>query len=178
MDEAVVSFERRPMSKFEDISIRPVEASDLEVFYRHQLDPEANRMAAFVSKDPTDKAAFEDHWDKILRSPDITTRTIVADGQVAGHISCYPDGDHKEVTYWLGREFWGKGLASEALARLLSLVEDRPMFARAATDNVASLRVLEKCGFKVIDRNTDFANGRSADTEEFILRLDVGPAEG
>ena len=97
------------MDRHTDITMRCVESSDLDVFYRHQLDPEANRMAAFVGRDPADKAAFMVRWKRILTSPGITTRTIVVDGQVAGHISCYPDGGHKEVTYWIGREFWAKG---------------------------------------------------------------------
>ena len=79
------------MSRFESITIREVESSDLETFYEHQLDPEEIRMAAFVGKDPKDKVALDAHWDKILNSPQNTTRTVVARGQVAGHIACYPD---------------------------------------------------------------------------------------
>ncbi len=89
------------MSRFESITIREVESSDLETFYEHQLDQEAIRMAAFVGKDPKDKVAFDAHWEKILHSPQITQRAIVAEGQVAGHIACYPDGEKMEVTYWL-----------------------------------------------------------------------------
>jgi len=100
---------QKTMSRFESVTIREVEAFDLETFYEHQLDPEAIRTAAFVGKDPKDKVAFDAHWDKVLNSPQNTTRTILAEGQVAGHIACYPDGEHLEVTYWLGREFWGKG---------------------------------------------------------------------
>jgi len=164
------------MSRFESITIREVESSDLETFYEHQLDPEAIRMAAFVGKDRKDKAAFDAHWDKILKSPQNINRTIVADGQIAGYIACYPDGDHLEVTYWLGREFWGKGLATQALTRMLDLVVERPIFARAATDNIGSIKVLQKCGFKIIGKNKGFANGRGEETEEYILRLDLDPA--
>jgi len=89
----------------------------------------------------------------------------VAEGQVAGHIACYPEGGNIEATYWLGREFWGKGLATQALNRMLHLVVDRPIFARAAADNIGSIRVLEKCGFKIIGKNKNFANGRGEDTE-------------
>src|SRR5947209_18302383 len=131
------------MSRFESITMREIESGDLETFYEHQLDPEAIRMAAFVCKDPKDKVAFDAHWDKILNSSHITKRTIVADGQVAGHVSCYPDGERLEITYWLGREFWGRGLATEALKRMLHLVAERPLFARAATDNIGSTRVLQ-----------------------------------
>jgi len=160
------------MSKSERITIRETEPSDLETFYEHQLDPEAIRMAAFVGKNPKDKVAFEAHWDKILNSSQNTTRTIVAEGQVAGHISCCPDGENLEVTYWLGREFWGRGLATQALNRMLQLVVGRPIFARAAADNIGSIRVLQKCGFRIIGENKDFANGRGEEAEEYILRLD------
>ncbi len=156
--------------------MREIDSSDLETFYEHQLDPEAIRMAAFVCEDPRDKAAFEAHWDKILKSPQITKRTIVADGEVAGHISCYPHEENIEVTYWLGREFWGRGLATEALKRMLQIVVERPIFARAAADNMGSIRVLQKCGFKIIGKNKDFANGRGEETEEYILRLDPAQA--
>ncbi len=165
------------MSKFESITLRKVEPSDLGTFYEHQLDPEAIRLAAFVHKNPKDRTAFEAHWDKILKSSQNTTRTILAGGQVAGHIACYPDGENLEVTYWLGREFWGKGSATQALHQMLHLVVRRPIFARAATDNLGSIRVLEKCGFQIIGENKDFANGRGEDTEEYILRLDPDPAD-
>jgi RimJ/RimL family protein N-acetyltransferase len=127
-------------------------------------------------KDPKDKAAFHAHWDKILKSSQNTNRTIVAEGQVAGYISCYPHEENIEVTYWLGRECWGKGLATEALRKMLHLVVARPIFARAATDNIGSIRVLQKCGFKIIGRDRGFANGRGEDTEEYILRLDLDQA--
>jgi RimJ/RimL family protein N-acetyltransferase len=152
--------------------MREVEPSDLDTFYHHQIDPDAIRMAAFVGEGPRDRVAFDAHWEKILGSSRTTTRTIVADGQVAGYISCYPDGKNLEVTYWLGREFWGRGVATQALNGMLHLVTDRPILARAATDNIGSIRVLQKCGFRVIGTNRDFANGRGEETEEYILRLD------
>jgi RimJ/RimL family protein N-acetyltransferase len=160
----------------ESITIREVESSDLETFYAHQLDPEAIRMAAFVSKDRKDKVVFNAHWDKILHSSQNTNRTIVAEGRVAGYIACYPHGEHLEVTYWLGREFWGRGVATRALHRMLRLVVDRPIFARVATDNIGSIRVLQKCGFKIVGKDKGFAKGRGEDTEEYILRLDLDQA--
>src|SRR5437762_6927715 len=105
------------MSRFESITIREVKSSDLATFYEHQLDPEAIRMAAFVCEDPKNKVAFDAPWDKILNSSQITQRTIVSEGHVAGHIACYPHGENIEVTYWLGREFWGRGLATQECCR-------------------------------------------------------------
>jgi RimJ/RimL family protein N-acetyltransferase len=164
------------MNRFESITIREVESSDLETFYEHQRDPEAIRMAAFIFRDPKDRVAFDAHWKKILQSSQNINRTIVAEGQVAGHIACFPQEGNLEVTYWLGREFWGRGIATEALNRMLHLVVDRPIFARAATDNIGSIKVLEKCGFKIIGKDKGFANGRGEETEEYILRLDLDQA--
>ncbi len=162
------------MSSLENITLREVEPSDLDTFYRHQLDPEAIRMAAFV---PRDRAAFDGHWAKILSSSQNINRTIMAGGQVAGYIACYPHGENMEVAYWLGREFWGKGLATEALKRMLQQVSDRPITARAATDNHGSLKVLQKCGFKIIGTDKGFASGRGVETEKCILRLDADQAQ-
>lgn len=160
------------MPCFEHITLRPVEPADLNHFYTHQLDQEAIRLAAFVSADRKNRPAFDAHWDKILRAPENTNSTIVADGQVAGHIACFPMEGNLEVTYWLGREFWGRGIATEALNQLLRQVTARPLFARAATDNLGSLRVLQKCGFTIVGQDRGYAHGRGADTEEYLLRLD------
>jgi len=102
------------MSRFESFTIREVESSDLETFYEHQLDPEAIRMAAFVCNDSKDKAAFDAHWNKSLNSSQNITRTIMAEGQVAGHIACYPHGENMEVTYWSWKGVLGKRISNSS----------------------------------------------------------------
>ena len=155
------------------IVLRPVVPADLPIFFAQQLDPVANHMAAFTAKDPTDRAAFDAHWAKILADETIIIRTVLLDGQVAGSVSSFEQFGEREVTYWIGRAFWGKGVATQALAALLAQVETRPIFARAAKDNLASLRVLQKCGFKIIGEDKGFANARGAEIEEFILKLEA-----
>ena len=118
------------MSRFESITIREVESSDLETFYEHQLDPEAIRMAAFVGRDPKDKVAFDAHWDKILAkhsSQNIRGRSCRGTSRWSHRV--LSGWRNMEVTYWLGREFWGRGLATQALKKMLHLVVDRPIFA-------------------------------------------------
>ena len=164
--------EKSEMNRSVTIVLRNVEISDLSIFFEQQLDPEANRMAAFVSDDPHDRAAFDAHWKRILNATGIVNKTILRGEEVAGHIACYPQGGELEVTYWLGKEHWGRGVATQALKMLLQEVTHRPLFARAAKDNIGSIRVLEKCDFKVIGENKDFAQGRGEETEEFIFRLE------
>ena len=155
------------------IVLRDVLMSDLPIFFDQQLDPEANRMAAFTTKDPADRDAFMAHWAKILRDETITIQTILFDGQVAGSVLSYVDEDgQREVSYWIGKSYWGKGVATRALVAFLDHIKVRPLYARAATDNIGSLRVLEKCGFTRIGQGRGFSNARGEEVEEFLLRLD------
>jgi RimJ/RimL family protein N-acetyltransferase len=159
------------------LELREVEASDIETFHRHRLDPASVRVAAFVGTGASDKAAFIAHWERNLRASENTHRTILFEGRIAGHIACFRWGGDLEVTYWLGREHWGRGLATGALQQLLRLVPERPIHARAAADNLGSIRVLRKCGFEVVGGDRGFAQGRGEVTEEVHLRLDREPAD-
>ncbi len=158
------------------VSIRAVIPADLPVLFTHQLDGDACRMAAFTSDDPTDRAAFDAHWTRILAKDTVVARTVVvrdqkATEQVAGHIASFMRGDDREVTYWIGREHWGKGVATRALKLLLEEDNDRPIHGRAAADNTPSIRVLEKCGFVEVARERGFANARGCEIEELVMRL-------
>ncbi|HKT38029.1 MAG TPA: GNAT family protein [Ktedonobacterales bacterium] len=154
-----------------DIVLREVTDDDLPIFFEQQLDPDANYMAAFTSRDSTDRDAFMAHWARIRADETIINRTVLCDGQVAGSVASFEDFGQPEVTYWLGREFWGKGIATRALASLLAFQTTRPIYARAAKDNAASLRVLQKCGFVITGEDKGYANARGEVIEEYILTL-------
>ncbi|CAN5669361.1 GNAT family N-acetyltransferase [soil metagenome] len=127
----------------EGVTLRDVTEDDVAIFFRHQLDPEATGMAAFPARD---REAHKAHWDKILGAESVVTKTIV-DGGVAGNVVSWVQDGHREIGYWIGKEHWGKGIATEAVARFLDLVTDRPLYAWVAEHNIGSIRVLEKCGF-------------------------------
>ena len=158
-----------------DVVLRDVIESDLPIFFEQQLDPDANYMAAFTSRDPADRDAFMAHWKRILGDETTINKTILFNGQVAGSVASYEDEEFgkPEVTYWIGKNYWGKGIATRALLALLDHVKERPLYARAVKDNIGSLRVLEKCGFAICGEGKGFANARGAEVEEFILRLDA-----
>ncbi|MFH0882381.1 MAG: GNAT family N-acetyltransferase [bacterium] len=164
---------KAPNSVSDRVQLRDVTDADLSHFFEHQLDTEANHMAAFTTEDPTDHDAFLAHWTKIRGDQATVIKTILFDGDVAGHIASFRRFGDLEVTYWIGKESWGKGIASSALAQFLAIQKERPIHARAARDNVASLRVLEKCGFTITGEDKGFANARGEETEELILRLDL-----
>ena len=156
----------------QDLILRDVVEDDLPLFFEFQLDPNANHMAAFIARDPTDRDAFIAHWHKILVLPTSINQTIVCDGQVVGSVASYEMSGKPEVTYWIGRAHWGKGIATRALTVFLAQVNTtRPIYARVAKDNLGSRRVLEKCGFKVIGEMKGFAKARGEEIEELHLEL-------
>lgn len=154
------------------IALRQVEDADLDALFDQMRDPDAVRMAAFTAENPDDRHAFDVHMARVRSLPGVTLRAITCDGQLVGSISSFPSGDETEVTYWIDRPAWGRGIATQALELLLQLVPARPLHARAASDNIASLRVLQKAGFKTIGTENSYAPARNGDIEETILRLE------
>ncbi|HEY0944363.1 MAG TPA: GNAT family N-acetyltransferase [Opitutaceae bacterium] len=139
-----------------EVSLREVRVSDLSIFFQHQLDPEATRMAAFPSRD---HEAFMAHWAKIMANPACATRTILFGGSVAGNIGAWTDGADRLVGYWVGREFWGRGIATAALSQFLHYEAARPLTARVVKHNVGSIRVLQKAGFTQVGEESFESDG-------------------
>lgn len=155
-----------------ELFLRDVTDDDLPVFFEHQLDEEANHMAAFTAKDPTNRESFMAHWRRILLDETVIAQTILLAGQVAGRVSSYEEKGKPEVTYWLGKAYWGQGIATWALKEFLARKNPtRPIYARVAKDNRGSRRVLEKCGFQIIGESKGFANARGQEIEELLLEL-------
>jgi RimJ/RimL family protein N-acetyltransferase len=154
------------------VVLRAVEPLDLDHFFVQQRDAAARRMAAFTSPDGDDRAAFDRHWARITADTGVVNRTIVVGAEVVGHIASFEQGGEREVTYWIDRAHWGRGIATRALRSLLAELPMRPLHARAAADNAASIRVLTNCGFVVCGADRGFAAARGAEIDELLLRLD------
>jgi RimJ/RimL family protein N-acetyltransferase len=155
------------------VQLRDVIADDLPIFFEQQLDPEATRMADFT---PRDRDAFMTHWTtKVLVHEAASVRTILYGTHVAGNIVCWEQDGRRLIGYWLGQEFWGKGIATQALAMFLLLVTARPLYAYVAQHNLASRRVLEKCGFTLTLDDTTASDIPADTSEEYLFVL---PDEG
>jgi RimJ/RimL family protein N-acetyltransferase len=153
--------------------LRKIEDRDLGVLFEHSTDPDAIRMAAFTSPEADDRTTFERRWARLRSDGSTTNRVIEVGGRVVGHIASFDLEGHREVTYWIGREDWGRGIATRALQEFLQLEAARPLYAHAASDNAASIRVLTKCGFLIVGEGREFAHGRNKETDEVVLRLDA-----
>jgi RimJ/RimL family protein N-acetyltransferase len=153
------------------VTLRDVTEADLPVFFEFERDPVATEMAAFPARE---REAFMEHWrSNILANPTGRSRTVLLDGDVVGNMLSWADAGDTLVGYWIGREHWGKGVATRALALFLLELDARPLHAHVAKHNGGSIRVLEKCGFRVVREQTIDEAGTRID--EVILRLDVDP---
>lgn len=151
-----------------NVKLRDVIETDLPIFFEQQLDPEATQMAALPSRN---REAFMAHWIRILADDSILIKTILFNRDIAGNIVCFDQLGQREVGYWLGKEYWGKGIATQALGDFLKCIETRPLYARVAKHNTASRRVLEKCGFTVSGEDSFYSEAFSKNIEEYVLTL-------
>lgn len=156
-----------------ETQLRRLCQSDHDAVFAMMADPPAVAMAAFTADDPTNRAAFDAHLERVLVNQDVDHWAVTdGAGNLIGTIATFPsDEGHPEVTYWIARPYWGRGHASRALALILDRA-GRPLLARVARDNLGSRRVLEKAGFDVVGGNRDYAPGRHTETDELIFRLD------
>lgn len=152
-----------------DVQLRDVIVDDLPIFFEQQLDPEATQRAAFPARD---RDAFMAHWAKILRDETVIVKAILFNAQVAGNIVSFEQSGQTQVGYWIGKEYWGKGIATQALSEFLNHVKTRPLYAYAAKHNLASKRVLEKCGFMLVGEDTASTDTRGEEVEDFLLKLE------
>jgi RimJ/RimL family protein N-acetyltransferase len=155
-----------------DVALRSLEDSDLDALFAQMSDPESVWMAAFTARDPADRPAFDAHMQRIRAAPDITMLAVTLDGKLVGSIGSFVVDGETDITYWVDRAFWGQGIAGRAVAALLDLVTVRPLHARAASDNLGSLTVLRRAGFREIGTEISYANARGAEVEETVLRLE------
>ena len=153
------------------IELRPLDDDDLDAIFEMMRDRESVAMAAFTGADPDDRAAFDAWITRQRASDDVQFFVVTEDGGFAGTAGVFTvDGD-REVTYWIARHAWGRGVAAEALRLLVSREPVRPLFARAAAHNTRSIAVLERNGFTEVSRNVDFAPGLGRETEEIVFTL-------
>ena len=145
---------------------------DLETLFIFQTNKDGIMMAAFTSENPSDKAAYMKKWTAIVANPKIKMQTIRLENKIVGSVIHFDIMNETNVSYWIDQQFWGKGIATEALKEFIKGSDKRPLFGMVAYDNVGSQKVLEKCGFKSIGKEKGFANARKKEIEEFVYRLD------
>ena len=145
-----------------DVHLRVMMGADVPLFFRHHRQ---------LPNGGEGEAEFCERWLRMLEDQSFVIRTILVDGQVAGYVANFTQLGKPSISYWLGKQFWGQGVATAALQRFLPLVAERPLYARAASDNAVSHRVLEKCGFEVVGTGRFFSERDGEEVEEVVFAL-------
>lgn len=159
------------MSHVMTVELRDIQESDLSILFEQQRNPDYVQMAAFTSTNPDDWDAFHAHAMKVAADKNVVQKVIVVEGQIAGSIAKFQMFGKTQICYGIEKSYWGRGVSTEALKQFLSIVSERPLYAQAASDNFGSIRVLEKCGFNLIGKETGYANARKMEIEESIFEL-------
>lgn len=154
------------------VTLRTLTDDDLDALFVWESDPRAVQMAAFTRADPSDRGAFDAHYERVRANPANTLLAIEADHEFVGTVSSFTVEGKREVSYWIAPSRWGQGLATHALRALLGIERTRPLFGRVADHNVASAKVLARAGFVEVGSDTGFAPGVGAEITERIFRLD------
>jgi ribosomal-protein-alanine N-acetyltransferase len=153
------------------IILRKTEPADLETLFIHQLDETYAHMAAFMNEKYKDKDAYLTKWNKLL-AEGLNIRTILLGDKIAGSVFTWQMGNDLQISYGVGKEYWNMGIATSALQQFLAIAPQRPLFGSVAFDNVASAKVLTKCGFKKIAEETSYAFARKKEIVEIVYLLE------
>jgi RimJ/RimL family protein N-acetyltransferase len=148
-----------------EVRLREVREADLEVFLAQEHDPEAVRRARFP---PRERERFLAHWrTRVLGDPTGLVRTVTVNGETAGNLVAWWDAERRRfLGYWLGRRYWGQGVGTTALGLFLREEPIRPLYADPHRENTASVRLLEKHGFRPAGTVED------GEEDHLLLRLD------
>ncbi len=158
------------------VTLRALADADLDALFVWESDPRAVEMAAFTRADPSDRAAFDAHYERVRANPSNTLLAIDDNGEFVGTVASFTVDGRREVSYWIASSRWGEGLASRALQELLAIERTRPIYGRVAHHNAASAKVLARAGFVEVRSETAFAAGVGAEIVEHVYRLDQDAA--
>lgn len=160
------------------ITLRDYKNADIDAIHLLLNNYEVSRFLS--SRIPFPYTRDDAVWWVETGSKNEITRVIEFNRQLAGIIGV-ARGPHEnyrcgEIGYWLGQPFWGKGLATLAVSRMTELIFNDTdivrLFAPIYGPNKASMRVAEKCGYKLegIAEKAIFKDGRFYD-EYIYARL-------
>ena len=103
---------------------------------------------------PYSKSDAVDWINQMGTTSERTAYAVELNDEIVACVSYWPSGETAtEVGYWVGHDYWGRGICSRALAMLMNR-NDFPktpeIVAEVMLENIASQKVLEKCGFEYI----------------------------
>lgn len=153
------------------IDLRDFDDDDHDAVFAMMRDREALELVAFTADHPDDPDEFDAWLHRRRAHPDVTLFTVTEDGGYAGTAALFRTEADREVTIWLARHAWGRGIGTATLEILVSREPERPLYARAAAHNAAAVAILRRVGFAEVSRAVSFAPGLGRDAEQVVFAL-------
>jgi ribosomal-protein-alanine N-acetyltransferase len=163
--------------------LRRLEADDLEDLFEYASDPELARYTSWPAHESTDDTReFLNHVLALYKNGEVAPWGVVykADGKLVGtcgFLDWYLDSSRAEIGYALSNAYWGRGLMTEAVRRIIAFgfrkMELNRIQGRCEVENIGSSRVMEKAGMKLegVLREHEYAKGRYLDMAMYsVLR--------
>ena len=150
--------------------------NDAEALFKYASDDRVSEMALWPRHTSVDMSR-EVIKNFFLPNPFTLAMVLKETGEPIGCIGIVPEGDEhfkpltneREVGYWIGCPYWGKGLTTEALSALTVFCRESlrldSLLITTNAKNIASQRVAEKCGF------VNFADYDNDETPSKAFRL-------
>ena len=149
-----------------DICLGNRTAESVRVYFEKANQPEIK--AVLPQKAQTVEEALEDYRETMLPNASSYGKTVIANGDYIGDIWCYCIDINEEPNAMLSycifeKAYWSQGIATEVVA--LFLKEIRAKYALTTigaftfSDNLASVRVLEKNGFSEVEEFSEDGRG-------------------
>lgn len=146
-----------------NISLRPWNLSDLENLVAFANNPNIARNLTDQFPSPYTKENGLKFIEFASSGNPLRIFAIDMEGRAIGGIGLHPQSDierkNAELGYWLGEPFWGKGIISQIIPKMVDYgflnLDIHRIFARPFGRNIASQKVLEKSGFTLEARLKD-----------------------
>ncbi len=153
------------------VDLRAVEDDDLDAIFEMMRDRDAAKMVAFGAEDPDDRDAFDEWMSRRRASDEVDLLVVTEDGGFAGTAASFAVGADREVSFWVARHAWGRGVATEALRLLVAREPERPLFGRVAAHNAGAIAVFERNGFTELSRAPMHAPALGREVDEIVYVL-------
>ncbi|MBO6675905.1 MAG: GNAT family N-acetyltransferase [Rhizobiales bacterium] len=134
------------------VSLRPYQLNDADRLAVLLNDPDVTAMTASIPY-PYARSDAEAFLSNARNEEGrLVGRAIVLNGELVGGVGLGPrPNGREELGYWVGKAYWGQGIATRAVALFLDVLRENgiegPIHAATVRSNEASQKVLLSNGF-------------------------------
>jgi ribosomal-protein-alanine N-acetyltransferase len=174
-------FDDLPFLETDRLVLRRLEADDLEAVFEYASDPKVAQYTSWPAHATIDDSSdFLNYVLERYAKGEVAPWGVVREGKVVGtcgFLDWYVHSSRAEIGYALSSKYWGQGLMTEAVGKVIGFgfrtMALNRIQGRCEVENIASIRVMEKAGMRRegVLRQHEYSEGRYLDIVMYsILR--------